>query len=281
MKKLSILTPCYNSENYIEDTLLSVIQNSAVQERKIELEYILCDGGSNDGTVDVVEKLLHKHKAANIGHKIISEKDNGMYDALSKGFKEVTGDFCAYINAADLYSPYAFDVARNVFDNNEEKVKWLTGRAVIYSWEKVQVFNRLPYKYRSNLIQTGFYGTTFPHIQQESTFWRSELLDSINIEILKSLRLAGDLFLWCEFSKQTELYIVNTWLGGYRHHEGALSADMTSYEREVTSFIKQPVEADYMQAESDKRFWDASDDIKSAKNYESLFSYDRNKGQFV
>ncbi|BBO26356.1 hypothetical protein AltI4_07440 [Alteromonas sp. I4] len=280
MKKLSILTPCYNSENYIEDTLLTVLQNSAVQERKVELEYILCDGGSNDRTVDVVQKLLQKYKAKNISHKIISEKDNGMYDALSKGFKEVTGDFCAYINAADLYSPYAFDVVNNVFSNNS-KVKWLTGRAVIYSWEKVQVFNRLPFKYRANLIQAGFYGSQFPHIQQESTFWVSDLLDSVNIDYLKSLRLAGDLFLWSEFSKQAELYIVNTWLGGYRHHEGALSADMTSYKNEVAGFIKAPVEADFMQAESDKRFWDASDDIKAARNYEFLLSYDRSQGMFI
>ncbi|GFD83052.1 hypothetical protein KUL118_59140 [Tenacibaculum sp. KUL118] len=279
MKKLSILTPCYNSENYIEDTLQTVLQNRAVQERKVELEYILCDGGSNDRTVDVVQKLLQKYKAKNISHKIISEKDNGMYDALSKGFKEVTGDFCAYINAADLYSPYAFDVVNNVFSNNSN-VKWLTGRAVIYSWEKVQVFNRLPFKYRANLIQAGFYGSQFPHIQQESTFWVSDLLDSVNIDYLKSLRLAGDLFLWSEFSKQAELYIVNTWLGGYRHHEGALSADMTSYKNEVAGFIKAPVEADFMQAESDKRFWDASDDIKVARNRNFFLAYDRKKGVF-
>lgn len=279
MKKLSILTPCYNSENYIEDTLLTVLQNSAVQERKVELEYILCDGGSNDRTVDVVQKLLQKYKAKNISHKIISEKDNGMYDALSKGFKEVTGDFCAYINAADLYSPYAFDVVNNVFSNNS-KVKWLTGRAVIYSWEKVQVFNRLPFKYRANLIQAGFYGSQFPHIQQESTFWVSDLLDSVNIDYLKSLRLAGDLFLWSEFSKQAELYIVNTWLGGYRHHEGALSADMTAYKDEVNKFIVKPTETDYMQAECDKRFWDASDDIKVARNRNFFLAYNRKKGVF-
>ena len=280
MKKLSILTPCYNSENYIEDTFLSVILNSAVRERKVELEYILCDGGSDDRTVDLVQNLLQKYKAKNITHKIISEKDNGMYDALSKGFKEVTGGVCAYINAADLYSPYAFEVVTDVFGKGERKVQWLTGRAVVYNWAKVQVFSRLPFKYRANLIQTGFYGNYFPHIQQESTFWTADLLADVNLDFLRSLKLAGDLFLWFEFSKHAQLYIVNTWLSGYRHHEGALSADVESYKNEADRFIKTPTEADYMQAESDRRFWDASDDIKAAKNNDSLLSYYRDSEDF-
>lgn len=281
MKKLSILTPCYNSENYIEDTLLSVLQNSAVQERNIELEYILCDGGSNDKTVELVQKLLQKYKAKNISHKIISEQDNGMYDALSKGFKEVSGDFCAYINAADLYSPYAFDVVNDVFSKNKKKVKWLTGRAVIYSWNKIQVFSRLPFRYRSNLIQCGFYGTTFPHIQQESTFWTTDLLSTIDMDFFRSLRLAGDLFLWTEFSKQTNLYIINTWLGGYRHHEGALSADMTSYKKEAVTFIKKPTETEFMQAESDNRYWELCDDLKMRWNGGSMLYYNRAKDTFI
>jgi glycosyltransferase involved in cell wall biosynthesis len=281
MNRISILTPCFNSERYIEETLLSILNNYAVLDKSIHLEYILCDGGSSDNTVTIAERTLKNNVASNITFTIISEKDEGMYDALSKGLVKVSGDVCAYLNAADLYSPYALGTVNKVFSENKDKVRWLTGRAVIYSWDKVQVFNRLPYKYRSNLIQCGLYGTYFPHIQQESTFWASELMDHVDLSRFRKFKLAGDLFLWSEFSKYAQLYIINTWLGGYRHHEGALSTDMDSYKKEVSSFILPPKEKDYMQAEYDKRFWDMSDDLKMRTNRDSILYYDRTVDSFV
>ena len=279
--KISIITPCFNAEISIVETMLSVIKNSGIQSSSIDLQYIICDGGSSDSTVEVAEKVFSKNKRSNIEHQVISEPDDGMYDALCKGFERVDGNICAYINAADLYSPFAFDVVTDLFNRKEKQPSWLTGRAVIYNWEKQQVFNRLPYKYRSNLIQCGLYGSVFPHIQQESTFWSSDLLIELDFEFLKRLKLAGDAYIWSQFSKLHQLFIVNTWLGGYRHHEGALSSDMTSYRNEVSSFINKPKESDYKQAEDDKRFWDASDDIKAQNNTKSLYYYNRSKGQFV
>jgi glycosyltransferase involved in cell wall biosynthesis len=280
MKKISIITPCFNSEAYIADTMHSVLSNNAVKSKKIALQYIICDGNSKDRTVEIAESIFKEYSQSNVTSQIVSENDTGMYDALVKGFKRVNGDICAYINAADLYSPYAFDVVSDLFSRKEKTPRWLTGRAVIYSWEKQQVFNRLPYKYRANLIQCGLYGSVFPHIQQESTFWSIDLLDSLDMDFLRSLKLAGDMYLWNQFSKQEQLYIVATWLGGYRHHEGALSADMDTYTNEVNSFITKPTEADYMQAEDDKRCWDASDDIKAVNNQQFMFYYNRGLGKF-
>ncbi|MEP1869067.1 MAG: glycosyltransferase [Paraglaciecola sp.] len=281
MNRISILTPCFNSEKYIEETLLSILNNYAVLNKSVHLEYILCDGGSSDDTVAIAERTLKNNMASNITFTIISEKDEGMYDALSKGLLKVSGDVCAYLNAADLYSPFSLGTVSKAFAENKEKIRWLTGRAVIYSSDKVQVFNRLPYKYRSNLIQCGMYGSYFPHIQQESTFWVSELIDHLDLSRFRKFKLAGDLFLWSEFSKHTQLNIINTWLGGYRHHEGALSTDIHSYEKEVSSFILSPTEKDYMQAENDKRFWDMSDDLKVRWNSDSLFYYDRARDSFI
>lgn len=281
MKKISIVTPCFNSEPYIADTMYSVLSNNAVKNKQIDLQYIICDGNSSDRTVDIAESIFKANAQSNISSEIVSEDDIGMYDALAKGFKRVDGDICAYINAADLYSPFAFDVVKDLFTRKEKTPKWLTGRAVIYSWEKHQVFNRLPYKYRSNLIQCGLYGSVFPHIQQESTFWSADLLNLLDMDFLRGLKLAGDMYLWNQFSKHEQLYIVATWLGGYRHHEGALSADMDSYISEVNSFIRKPTEADYQQAEDDKRYWDASDDLKASNNIATLYYYNRPKGTFA
>ena len=104
--KLSIITPCYNSENFIEETIESVLS----QRGDFEIEYIIVDGGSTDRTLSIVRKYNDwiesgsfpiKCSKANITY--ISERDKGMYDALAKGFKLVTGDIIAYINSDDFY----------------------------------------------------------------------------------------------------------------------------------------------------------------------------------
>jgi len=91
--KVSIITVTYNSADTIEDTILSVIN----QDYK-NIEYILVDGKSTDSTFDVV----NKYKSAFA--KIISEKDNGIYDALNKGIAMATGDIVGLIHADDLYA---------------------------------------------------------------------------------------------------------------------------------------------------------------------------------
>ena len=79
--RISIITICYNSADTIEDTIKSVIaQNYS------DLEYIIIDGGSEDGTLDIVEK--YKDKIA----KVVSEPDKGIYDAMNKGIGVASGE---------------------------------------------------------------------------------------------------------------------------------------------------------------------------------------------
>lgn len=90
--KISVITVCFNSEATIEDTLRSVIS----QDHK-DLEYIVIDGSSTDRTLDIIGKYR-----SNIS-LLISEKDNGMYDALNKGLKKCTGEVVAILNSDDFY----------------------------------------------------------------------------------------------------------------------------------------------------------------------------------
>jgi glycosyltransferase involved in cell wall biosynthesis len=109
INKISILTPCLNSLPLLKETVFSVIHQKALVNRNVELEYIICDGGSDDGSIEWLESL------DNASIKIISEKDIGIYDALSKGLNFVTGDIIAYLNAGDFYSPHAFNILMDVF----------------------------------------------------------------------------------------------------------------------------------------------------------------------
>ncbi|MEM9678884.1 MAG: glycosyltransferase family 2 protein [Bacteroidota bacterium] len=91
--KISIITVSYNSARFIEDAILSVHSQD-----HDDIEYIVVDGNSSDGTVDLIKKHADK-----ISHWI-SEPDKGMYDAMNKGIKHATGDIVGILNSDDLYN---------------------------------------------------------------------------------------------------------------------------------------------------------------------------------
>jgi len=91
--KVSIITVCFNSAETIEDTIKSVLS----QDFK-DIEYIIVDGGSTDGTLDIINR--YKNDIA----KVISEPDNGIYDAMNKGFRSSAGSIVATLNGDDIYA---------------------------------------------------------------------------------------------------------------------------------------------------------------------------------
>ena len=110
--RISIITVCYNAEKTIADAMESVARQRESPDCSIagglEIEYIVVDGGSTDGTVDVIGKfeaeripLLHS-TTPNYDFRWLSEKDRGMYDAINKGIKMATGDVIGILNADDV-----------------------------------------------------------------------------------------------------------------------------------------------------------------------------------
>lgn len=101
--KVSIITVCYNSALYIEDAI-----NSVITQGYSNIEYIIIDGGSIDGTVDIIQKY-EKYLSF-----WISEKDNGISDAWNKGLQKCTGDIVGILNADDIYETNAIQEAVEV-----------------------------------------------------------------------------------------------------------------------------------------------------------------------
>jgi glycosyltransferase involved in cell wall biosynthesis len=108
--KISLITVCYNAEKTIEKTIQSVLEQDYA-----DIEYILIDGASNDGTMAIVNKY-----AQNIS-VIKSEKDQGMYDGINKGISLATGDVVGILNADDVFSENdILSIIAKVFNTNSE-----------------------------------------------------------------------------------------------------------------------------------------------------------------
>jgi len=113
-KKISIITVCFNSVETIEDTIQSVLSQTYKN-----FEYIIIDGGSNDGTIDII--LNYKDYIS----KFISEKDNGIYDAINKGILLSTGDIIGILNSDDCFTnKNIFSYINETFNISEIDMCW-------------------------------------------------------------------------------------------------------------------------------------------------------------
>jgi len=156
-----------------------------------------------------------------------------MYDALAKGLTLSEGDVVSYMNAGDAYHPAAFGVVADILESRPD-VHWLTGMNIACNPSLQVIGARLPYRFRRSHLRRGVYGGLVrSFVQQESTFWRPWLHTTLDLPRLTRLRLAGDFYLWKQFSTAAELHIVESYLGGFTHHPGQLSAGLSEYRREL------------------------------------------------
>jgi glycosyltransferase involved in cell wall biosynthesis len=224
--KISIVTPNYNLGDYLEQTILSVINQGYPN-----LEYIIIDGGSTDQSVEIIKK--YKKFLA----YWVSESDGGMYDAINKGFKQSTGEIMAWINSDDMYHATAFTTVAEIFSSFSQ-VEWIMGRSTYYN-EKGTICTTPDYftswsKYR-------YYNLDYQWIQQESTFWRRSLWEKSGAYVMRELHFAGDLELWLRFFRHAKLYSTNTLIGGYRNrtmNQKSLEG-MGVYQKEAEDLIQR------------------------------------------
>lgn len=112
--KVSIITVCLNSEKYIEQTIKSILNQTYE-----DIEYIIVDGKSIDNTLSIIEKYKPLFGAR---LKVISEKDNGLYNAMNKGIRNSTGDLIGILNSDDWYEKDAIEQAVRKFEESNESI---------------------------------------------------------------------------------------------------------------------------------------------------------------
>lgn len=221
--RITMVTPVYNGVRFIEQTIRSILNQGYPN-----LEYIVVDGGSTDGTVDIIRKY-QKHISW-----WVSRRDRGVYDALNTGFAQGTGEIMGWLNASDLLHTRGLFVVGSVFASLAE-IQWLTGRPTRFNPDGMTVDIRaVPgwSRYR-------FLAGANQYIQQESTFWRRSLWEAAGSQLNAAYRDVGDFDLWVRFFRYAQLYSVDALIGGYRFHPDAIStSDMTGYNQRCDKIIE-------------------------------------------
>ncbi len=201
-----MVTPVLNCAKYIEQTIRSVTSQGYPN-----LEYVIVDGGSTDGTVEIIRKY-ESHLAW-----WVSERDGGMYDALNKGFAQSSGEIMGWISGTDQLHVGSLLGVASVFRTFPE-VEWITGRPTLFDEQGMTtVVGRLQ---RWSRIR--FLAGANQSIQQESTFWRRRLWEKVGGYVDASRRMASDFELWVRFFRHARIYSINALIGGWRWHGDSL-----------------------------------------------------------
>ncbi len=209
--RISIVTPTYNQAPFIERTIRSVLE----QEGDFELEYLVVDGGSTDGTVDIL-----KSHAGRLEY--ISERDNGPTDAIAKGFRAAGGDIVAWINSDDTYCEGAFQRAVEAFEAAPD-AQWLAGSCRIIDPEDREMRGWITryknwwlrrYSLRALLVLN--------FISQPATFFRRGLIEEIGVPD-DECSLAFDYAYWLRIAPKHRPLIVDEDLACFRWYPDSLS----------------------------------------------------------
>jgi len=225
--KFTIVTPSFNSERFIAETIQSVIG----QFGDFYIEYIIMDGCSTDRTPEIVREFQErlnsdrfKVNCAGIELKYFSMKDDGMYDAINKGFRMGTGEIFAWLNSDDIYLPGALSIIQKCFEKYDS-VQWLKGKST-YINEMSAIYQPCRhFVYARTWLASGYYGPVAPFVEQESVFWRANLWPRVGDEIAQ-YKLAGDFKAWILMSRECRLYCLDAFVSCFRRVKGQKSQDI-------------------------------------------------------
>ncbi len=204
---VSIVTPSYNQAAYLEETISSVLDQDYPN-----LEYIIVDGGSTDGSLEIIEK--HANELA----WWVSESDRGQTDAINKGFSRAKGEILAWINSDDTYLPGAIAEAVEFLDSHPD-IDMVYGDANLVDVDG-EVIGRFPARQTDNRrLMRGFV-----HIPQQAAFFRADIWRVVG-PLDPSFYFAMDYDLWVRISLHSPIeYYPRLW-ANFRLHGDAKSIE--------------------------------------------------------
>lgn len=201
--KVSIITPSFNQGSFIKQTIDSILNQNYPN-----LEYIVMDGESRDGTVDILKSY---------GNRIIwkSEKDKGQSDAINKGIAMATGEILAYLNSDDLYTSNCLFKVNEFFLNNPG-VRWAYGKCRIIDEHNREV-RKLITAYKNFWMRRYSYNKllSINFINQPATFWRREIMEEFGL-FNKNEHLVMDYEYWLRIGQKYPAGFIRHYLAEFR-----------------------------------------------------------------
>lgn len=189
--RLCMVTTNYNYGDYLDDCMQSVVSSRGFDR----VDYIVMDGGSTDGSVDIVKKYEPHLKHWQ------SERDEGMYHAIQAGFEKSDAPYMGWLNSDDQLAPWALQTVLDIFDDLPD-VKWITSQlpmqarkdGVVITTGVLPGVDNWGFFNGEHVRTLGLPSTGW--IVQDCTFWRRELWEEVGGHFDHSLELAGDFELW-------------------------------------------------------------------------------------
>jgi glycosyltransferase involved in cell wall biosynthesis len=211
LPKLSIVTPSFNQGRFLEETILSVLNQNYPN-----LEYLVIDGGSTDETVEVIRRYEDRIDFW------VSEKDRGQVHAINKGLEKTTGDIFGFINSDDIYLPGTFATVGDYFENHPRS-EWVCGDTFMFGeGQEDELLRTVVPKSAAHCLSWAY------KAPQPGHFWKRELVQGgfdeawpydFDHDMYVRLLLAGHR---CEHIPQT--------FAGYRLHAASKTVAENQYQ---------------------------------------------------
>jgi glycosyltransferase involved in cell wall biosynthesis len=216
LPKITVVTPSYNQGEFLEKTILSVLNQNYPN-----LEYIIMDGGSTDNSVDIIKKYEDKVSYWQ------SQSDEGQSAAINAGFKRATGDILCWLNSDDRFVDNTLSIVGNYFIKYKD-CQWLVGNGEIVDTKGKYIETMIPSSLDFGIV------SHWPDnaFSQPSVFWTRSLWEESN-KINELLNFSMDFDLWLQFSKLTDGCIINKTLSKAIRHK-----DMKTKKYAADSFVE-------------------------------------------
>jgi glycosyltransferase involved in cell wall biosynthesis len=212
--KISMVTPSYQQGHFLEWTIRSVLEQGYAN-----LDYVVMDGGSTDGTKEILARYRDRLTYCE------SAPDRGQADAVVRGFEHTSGEIMAYLNSDDLLAPGALDFVARFFAAHPEIDAIYSHRVFIDEQNTVTRHWILP-PHRNWMM------TRWDYIPQETCFWRRRIYDKVG-GIDQSFQFALDYDLFVRFMREGRMERVDRFLGAFREHPSSKTTRQEGAHPEV------------------------------------------------